>query len=194
MRREALEMLVAKVATLTQLDRIVIVGSQSAHGQIGWLPGPVLRSVEADFLLPGFGRSSVIDDECGPESDFFAEHGVYADPLGAGIVTLPRGWEDRLVPILNSDGNPAWWALEIHDTAASKLMAGREKDMDFIIELTHSQSFNFETFLLRAQLLRESSHAAGLTSRVQKLVERLRSAKQNDLERKALELLKTLSN
>ncbi|MEZ5386397.1 MAG: DUF6036 family nucleotidyltransferase [Prosthecobacter sp.] len=194
MRREALEMLVSKVATLAQLERIVIVGSQSAHGQIGWLPGPVLRSVEADFLLPGFGRSSVIDDECGPESDFFAEHGVYADPLGAGIVTLPSGWEDRLVPILNSEGNPAWWALEIHDTAASKLMAGREKDMDFIIELTHSQSFNFDTFLTRTRLLLESSHAAGLPSRVQKLVERLRSIKQHDLERKVLEFLKTLSN
>ncbi len=84
MRREALEMLVAKVADVTRLDRLVIVGSQSAHGQINWLPGPVLRSIEADFLLPGFGRSSVIDDECGPESDFFAEHGVYADPLGGG--------------------------------------------------------------------------------------------------------------
>jgi hypothetical protein len=192
MRREALEMLVAKVATLTQLDRIVIVGSQSAHGQIGWLPGPVLRSVEADFLLPGFGRSSVIDDECGPESDFFAEHGVYADPLGAGIVTLPRGWEDRLVPISNSEGIPAWWALEIHDTAASKLMAGREKDMDFIIELTHSQSFNFDNFLSRAQLLRESSHSASLGSRVQKLIERLRASKRHELEAKAAEFLRSL--
>jgi hypothetical protein len=192
MRREALEMLVAKVADVTRLDRLVIVGSQSAHGQINWLPGPVLRSIEADFLLPGFGRSSVIDDECGPESDFFAEHGVYADPLGAGIVTLPRGWEDRLVPILNSEGKPGWWALEIHDTAASKLMAGREKDMDFIVELTHSQSFDFDTFLSRAHLLLESSHAAGLPSRVQLLIERLRVAKRTDLERKSLEFLKTL--
>ncbi len=192
MRREALEMLVAKVADVTRLDRLVIVGSQSAHGQISWLPGPVLRSIEADFLLPGFGRNSVIDDECGPESDFFAEHGVYADPLGAGIVTLPRGWEDRLVPIMNSEGRPSWWALEIHDTAASKLMAGRDKDFDFIIELVYSQTFCFETFLSRAALLQESSHAAGLRSRVQKLAERLLAAKLHDLERAVIAFLKTL--
>ena len=191
MRREALEMLVAKVAAVTRLDRIVIVGSQSAHGQIGWLPGPVLRSIEADFLLPGFGRSSVIDDECGPESDFFAEHGVYADPLGAGIVTLPRGWEERLVPIMD-EGKPSWWALEIHDTAASKLMAGRDKDMDFIIELTSSQSFQFDTFLQRATLLLESSHASGLRARVQKLIERLRTAKRHDLEKMAADFLNSL--
>jgi len=192
MRREALEMLVAKVAAVTGQDRIVIVGSQSAHGQIGWLPGPVLRSIEADFLLPGFGRSSVIDDECGPESDFFAEHGVYADPLGAGIVTLPRGWEERLVPIKDNQGKPSWWALEIHDTAASKLIAGREKDMDFIIELTTSQSFHFDTFLQRATLLLESSHASGLRSRVQKLVDRLCKAKRHDLEKRAAEFLASL--
>lgn len=192
MRREALEMLVAKVAAVTRVDRVVIVGSQSAHGQINWLPGPVLRSIEADFLLPGFGRSSVIDDECGPESDFFAEHGVYADPLGAGIVTLPRGWEERLVPIMNSEGKPAWWALEIHDTAASKLMAGREKDLDFIVELTHSQTFNFDTFLSRAQLLLESSHAPGLRPRVQKLIERLRVTRQHDMESKTADFLKSL--
>lgn len=192
MRREALEMLVAKVAAVTRLERLVIVGSQSAHGQISWLPGPVLRSIEADFLLPGFGRSSVIDDECGPESDFFAEHGVYADPLGAGIVTLPRGWEERLVPIVSTEGKPGWLALEIHDTAASKLMAGREKDVDFIVELTHSKSFDFDTFLLRARLLLESPHAAGLRTRVEKLRERLRLSRRHDLECKTADFLKTL--
>lgn len=192
MKREALEKLVARVAEITHVERVVIVGSQSAHGQIDWLPGPVLRSIEADFLLPGFGRSSVIDDECGPESDFFIEHGVYADPLGAGIVTLPKGWEDRLVPILNSEGVPSWWALEIHDTAASKLAAGRDKDLDFIVGLVHSRAFCFETFLSRSSLLLESSHAAGLRPRVEKLARHLREAKLPDLERRLTEFLKTL--
>ncbi len=192
MRREALEMLAAKVATITGLDRLIIVGSQSAHGQIGWLPGPVLRSVEADFLLPGFGRNSIIDDECGPESDFYAEHGVYADPLGAGIVSLPRSWKDRLVPIMSEDGRTNWWALEIHDTAASKLIAGRDKDFDFILELTHADKFSFDTFLQRASLLLDSAHAAGLRSRVQKLAERLAAARLHELERKTREFLETL--
>ncbi|MBK8038690.1 MAG: hypothetical protein IPK22_16405 [Verrucomicrobiaceae bacterium] len=185
-------MLAAKVASITGLDRLVIVGSQSAHGQLGWLPAPVIRSVEADFLLPGFGRLSVIDDECGPESDFYAKHGVYADPLGAGIVTLPRGWEERLVQIVNEEGKTSWLALEIHDTAASKLMAGRDKDYDFITELSHSDKFNFDTFLARAALLRESSHAAGLRPRVQKLADHLAAIKMHDAQRKTLAFLKTL--
>ena len=193
MRREALDLLAAKVAEITGLQRLVIVGSQSAHGQLGWLPSPVIRSVEADFLLPGFGRHSVIDDECGPESDFYAEHGVYADPLGAGIVTLPRGWEERLVPIADSTGVAKWWALEIHDTAASKLIAGRDKDFEFIAELTHSDRFSMDTFLERATLLRESPHAAGLHSRAAKLAERFTLNKMLDLRDKMLAFQKSLS-
>lgn len=137
MRREAFDKLVAKVASLTPGVRLIMVGSQSAHGQLGYLPSPVIKSVEADFssslTLEEMQRLMTVR----PESAFYAENGIYADPLGAGIVTLPRrGWEDRLVPIKDDAGNICWWALEIHDTAASKLMAGRDKDFDFILR-TH---------------------------------------------------------
>lgn len=184
MLRETLEMLMAKVAAVTGQDR-VIAGSHSANGQIGWLPGPVLQSIEADFLLPRFGPSLVIDDDCGPE---LAEHGVYADPLDAGLIALRRGWEQRLFPIKDDQGKPSWWALKIHDTAASKLMAGRGKDIDFNIKLTSSQAFRFDICIKTSFLLLESSCISGLHSRVQKPVKRQRTAKRHDLDKKAADL------
>jgi hypothetical protein len=45
--------------------------------------------------------------------------------------TLPAGWEERLVAVGNENtGGATGWCLEVHDLAASKLVAGREKDLD----------------------------------------------------------------
>jgi hypothetical protein len=47
--------------------------------------------------------------------------------------TLPAGWSDRLVPLANANtGGATGWCLEVHDLAVSKLVAGRDKDLDFV--------------------------------------------------------------
>src|SRR5438105_9853067 len=66
------------------------------------------------------------------DSAFQAETGFYAHPLGLGTITVPRGWEGRLIPFGREDGLLNVWALEIHDLAATKLMAGRDKDFEFL--------------------------------------------------------------
>jgi hypothetical protein len=56
-------------------------------------------------------------------------------PIGARhrraeTALLPRGWEDRLVPIANENtGGITGWCLEIHDLVLSKYAAGRERDL-----------------------------------------------------------------
>jgi hypothetical protein len=60
--------------------------------------------------------------------------------------TLPVGWNQRLVPIRNPNTSGATgWCLEVHDLAASKLVAGREKDFDFIRILLRNAMIRPET-------------------------------------------------
>jgi hypothetical protein len=49
---------------------------------------------------------------------------------------LPGGWEGRLVRVQSAATDQSvGWCLEPHDLAASKLAAGREKDLEFVRNL-----------------------------------------------------------
>jgi hypothetical protein len=149
---------------------------------VGWLPSAVSLSIEVDvFLKPDSGLHRRLRTEYGMDSAYHAEHGIYADPLGAGIVSLPPGWEERLVTLSADDGSVTWQALEIHDTAVSKLMAGRAKDWSFITELLFAGSLKLETFLERARLMRGTVHAGALRPRLEKLAAELRERKMRAL-------------
>jgi hypothetical protein len=53
--------------------------------------------------------------------------------VGPETATLPAGWEDRLIKIQNENTDlKIGYCLEPHDLAASKLVAGREKDGPFV--------------------------------------------------------------
>jgi hypothetical protein len=175
-----------RLAPLVTGQKLIIVGSQSVHLQVKTPPQVMLSSIEVDVLLrERFDLHDVIEEQFGAESAYHAEHGIYADPLGAGIVTLPPGWEDRLVPIKNDAGSVAWWALEIHDACATKLIAGREKDFEFITALCFADSFSFDTFLERVALMQQSPHRGALRPRLQKLVEQLPTRQVHEQQVKA---------
>lgn len=170
---------------------LIVAGSQSAHGQIAWVPSIVVTSVEVDvFMLPGGGLHDPIEEQFGLDTPYHAAHGVYADPLGAGVVSLPPGWEERLVTVSADDGSVTWQALEIHDTAVSKLMAGRAKDWSFIIELLFAGALDIDCFLQRALLMRDTVHAGALRPRMEKLVEALRERKMPALLRQVESVLR----
>jgi hypothetical protein len=64
---------------------------------------------------------------------FHQTFGYNAHCVDETTATLPSGWSDRLVPIANDNtGGATGWCLEVHDLAVSKLVAGREKDLDFV--------------------------------------------------------------
>ena len=66
-------------------------------------------------------------------SHFHETFGYYAHGVDETTATLPEGWVDRLVPVRNDNtGGATGWCLEVHDLAVSKLVAGRERDLEFV--------------------------------------------------------------
>ena len=87
-------------------------------------------------------------------STFHQTFGYYAHGVDETTATLPPGWEQRLVPIRNENtGGATGWCLEVHDLAASKLVARREKDLDFVQVMLRERMLNLETLAERAASL-----------------------------------------
>jgi hypothetical protein len=165
MTRPQLEHIIRAAAANADTDQIVVLGSQSILASFPEAAHPVLvRSVEADvFPLEFPERSILIDGAIGERSVFHATFGYYAHGVGADTATLPQGWRERLVPIRNENtrGNTGW-CLDPHDLAASKLAAGREKDMEFLQAMREGGMLDPATLAARlaAASLPENSRAA----------------------------------
>jgi hypothetical protein len=66
-------------------------------------------------------------------SAFHQTFGYYAHGVDETTATLPPGWTERLVPVHNANtAGATGWCLEVHDLAISRLVAGRERDVDFV--------------------------------------------------------------
>ena len=74
-----------------------------------------------------------MDAELGPNSAFARHQGFYVDVVTPDLATLAEGWERRLKPF--RVGRITAFCLEVHDLMASKLAAGRLKDMEFVSAL-----------------------------------------------------------
>ena len=134
MHRQQLEHIIRAAAGITGASEFVIVGSQAVLGQFPQAPDELLVSIEADiFSLRDPADSDLIDGSIGEGSPFHQTFGYYAHGVSAETAILPNEWRDRLVPVRNQNtGGGTGLCLEIHDLAVSKLVAGREKDVDFI--------------------------------------------------------------
>ena len=137
MKRHELEHLIRAAADITGQQELVIIGSQAVLGQYPEAPDTLLISIEADIHpihAPGLGTA--IELHIGEGSRFDRTHGYHADGIEGGLPPLPRGWESRLIPICNENTNGATgWCLEVHDIAAAKYAAHREKDLRYTREL-----------------------------------------------------------
>jgi hypothetical protein len=137
MQREQLEHLIRAAAAVTDQYEIVVVGSQSILGAVPHAPPELLVSMEADlYPLQRPELADVIDGAIGELSPFEEQFGYYAQGVGPKTATLPKGWEARLVKIQNANTDlKIGYCLEPHDLAASKLVAGRDKDWPFVTTL-----------------------------------------------------------
>lgn len=84
-------------------------------------------------------RADAIDGNLGEGSPFHIAWGYYAHGIGPETAHAPAGWEERMLkvhmpPLLSGGEPPTAWFMEVHDLALSKLAAGREKDVDYVIE------------------------------------------------------------
>ncbi len=95
-----------------------------------------------------------IDGALGELSPFYKTHGFYVQGVSIEVAQLPEGWGDRTHQVKNDNtlGNTGY-CLEVHDLAASKLAAFREKDRDFVQVLLIEQIIDADIFLHRIDLL-----------------------------------------
>jgi hypothetical protein len=147
MNRAELEHIIRAASGITGQSELVIVGSQALLAQFPLAPAGLLGSMEADIYPRHRPDLSIqIDGAIGERSLFHETFGYYAHGVDETTATLPPGWQERLVPILNENtGGATGWCLEVHDLAASKLVAGRQKDLDFVRLLLHEKMVSTET-------------------------------------------------
>ena len=145
---------------------------------------PIDRSKEgADLLLVGVERGLFLrlEEALGMDSPFLRETGAFAHPVGLGTITVPLGWEERLVAFGREEGLANVWALEIHDLAATKLMAGREKDFEFLRALLDLGLCDFSLLLTKFQSFRIGVFRNAVGDRLGKLAKHLRAWNRDDL-------------
>lgn len=133
MRHDQFEHLIRAAGAVLGVDEVIVIGSQAILGSFVELPPGATMSMEADIVGPG-GQDDAdkIDGVLGELSPFHETFGIYADGVGPDTATLPHGWTERLVDYANANTNGVTArCLDPHDLLASKLYAGRDKDLAF---------------------------------------------------------------
>src|SRR6185295_497175 len=97
-------------------------------------PEPMRVSVEADlFPLHHPELADLIEGSIGELSPFHQTFGYYAQGVAEETARLTEGWKERLVVVQNENTRGAkGLCLEVHDLLVAKVVAGREKDYDFL--------------------------------------------------------------
>jgi hypothetical protein len=155
MDRAALEHILRAAAAISNERDFVVVGSQAVLGQFPNAPDALRASIEAD-IYPRHApqKSDLIDGAIGELSAFHQTFGYYAHGVDETTATLPPGWAHRLVPVRNENtGGATGWCLEVHDLAASKLAAGRERDLDFVRILVRERMVDVDVLRERVEAL-----------------------------------------
>lgn len=155
MKRQDLEHIIRAAAAISNQYEIIIVGSQSILGAIPNAPEPLLFSQGADvYPLGNPDLASLIDGTIGEQSRFHEQFGYYAQGVGPETAKLPSGWQQRLHKIQNTNTDlKIGWCLDPADLAASKLIAGREKDFAFVACMLQHHIVQPEVLVERLQTI-----------------------------------------
>lgn len=134
MTREQLEHVIRAAGSITEEDRIVIIGSQAILGAYPHAPESLRASMEADaFPENSPAKADIIDGCIGELSPFHETYGYYAHGVTPEAAILPHNWRTRLVTIASpATKGCVGLCLSPPDLAVSKLLAGRDKDIAFV--------------------------------------------------------------
>ncbi len=163
MRREELEHLLRAASTIAERRDVVVLGSQAILGTYDEdeLPDAATMSVEADLAFIDDDDLSIadrVDGVIGEDSQFHRTHGFYGQGVAVSVAVLPDNWFDRVVIIEGSNTEPGrGLCLEAHDLVIAKLIAYREKDLEFASALIGAGLVNSDTL---AERLSETNSAA----------------------------------
>ena len=160
MKRSELAHVLRAASAITDDPRILVIGSQAILASFGEadLPETATRSIEVDVAFfddPDEAKSDAVDGAIGELSRFHEAFGVYGQGVGISTAVLPNGWDQRLVPFDDPEAEPSRAVcLEPHDLVVSKLVAGREKDLEFARALVEAGFVDITELEARAALLR----------------------------------------
>lgn len=132
-----------------------IVGSQAILATVEEGPRELFLSREADLFIDGRpDLSDLVDGSIGELSPFDETFGYYAHGVSVETAVMPEGWRSRLIRLENENtGGTAGLCAEIHDVAASKVLAGREKDIVFVKALVSGDLVDCDTVQQRIEML-----------------------------------------
>jgi hypothetical protein len=134
MNVKQLEHILRACGSIAASREIIVIGSQALLASCPDAPEELLRSVEVDcYPLDDPAKADLIDGSIGELSPFHETFGYYAHGIGPETAVLPRGWRRRVVRLENENtGGVIGLCLAPDDLAVSKLLAGREKDVEFV--------------------------------------------------------------
>lgn len=139
-RSDLLHVLRAADSIVDGRARFVVVGSQAILGTVQHYRDILIRSMEADLAVDvpeqdeAERLAMLISGSIGEGSMFEATWGYHADGVELGTAVLAPGWRERVIPVQfqGAHGPTDALCLSARDLAVSKLMAGREKDFEFV--------------------------------------------------------------
>ena len=134
MNIKQLEHVLRAGGSITGCREIVVIGSQALLASCPHAPEELLVSMEVDcYPRDNPAMADLIDGSIGELSPFHATFGYYAHGIGPETALLPARWSERVVRLENENtGGTVGLCLSPVDLAVSKLLAGREKDIDFV--------------------------------------------------------------
>jgi hypothetical protein len=137
MNKSQLELALRMAGEIARDPDFIVFGSQSILGTVAAPPKTCLLSMEVDLYPRQHPQAvSLISTALGARSAFSQEHGFFVDCVTPDFAAFPEGWADRLIPFrTRHTGGVTGWCVELHDVAASKLSAGREKDLNYVVAL-----------------------------------------------------------
>lgn len=153
MTRDELEHAIRAACDVADVTELYVFGSQAILGSHPDPPELLRQSVEVDVaLMNDPEKTDLIDGSLGEWSQFHQTYGFYVHGLSLDAATLPDGWESRVVRVQNENTRfCTGWCVELHDLAASKLVAFRDKDRSFVRVLLAENLIEECTLIVRLQ-------------------------------------------
>jgi hypothetical protein len=155
-RREDLEHVIRAAGDVLGESEVIIVGSQAILGApFEGLPKDVMFSVEVDVMAtydPDGSKALRLNGAIGELTHFDDTYGYYAEGVEDGLCRFPDGWRERLIPVESPATNGVTGlCAEPHDLCASKLLAGRDKDLKYVASLLWSGHIKVDVLIERIQ-------------------------------------------
>lgn len=187
MKKSQLELALKSAGNIARDSEFIVFGSQSILGTVTNPPKTCLVSLEVD-LYPRNQPEALLPivNALGRRSKFARANGFFVDCVSPNLAAFPDGWTERLIPFrTRKTGGVTGWCVELHDVAASKLAAAREKDRSYVRALLVAKLI--KRFIVKnrvATLPINSAHAAETIQLLDRLVREARSIRSKDRHHK----------